>query len=99
MPRFLALESRRAERDHSSMRSLTSISSYEEARERHRWEVPTQYNIASDVCDRHPRDKLAMVHEDYTGRSQEVSWGELQDNSARFANVLTALGVSAGHRV
>jgi acetyl-CoA synthetase len=81
------------------MSSLTTISSYEEACERHRWDVPRQYNIASDVCDRHPRDKLAMIHEDHTGRLQEVSWGELQDNSARFANVLAALGVGPGDRV
>src|SRR2546429_336870 len=24
----------------------------------HRWEVPERYNIAVDVCDRHPREKL-----------------------------------------
>jgi acetyl-CoA synthetase len=96
---FLALESRRAKRDHAWMSSITTISSYEEACERHRWNVPRQYNIASDVCDRHPRDKLAMIHEDYTGHLREVSWGELQDNAARFANVLAALGVRPGDRV
>ncbi|MGI8571567.1 MAG: acyl-CoA synthetase [Solirubrobacteraceae bacterium] len=79
--------------------SSTTAASYEEACERHRWEVPPRYNIASDVCDRHPREKLAMVHEDPEGRVQEVSWGELQDDSARFANVLSALGVQAGDRV
>jgi len=52
--------------------------------------VPERYNIAVDVCDRHPRDKLAMIHEDFRGRIQEISWGELQDDSNRFANVLRA---------
>ncbi len=79
--------------------SSTTAASYEEAGERHRWEVPPRYNIASDVCDRHPREKLAMVHEDPEGRVQEVTWGQLQDDSARFANVLSALGVQAGDRV
>lgn len=52
--------------------------------------MPERYNIAVDVCDRHPRDKLAMIHEDFRGRIQEISWGELQDDSNRFANVLRA---------
>ena len=49
------------------MSSSTTIASYEEACAKHRWEVPERYNIAADVCDRHPRDKLAMVHEDFDG--------------------------------
>ncbi len=80
------------------MSSISTVS-YEEACERHRWEVPPRYNIASDVCDRHPREKLAMIHEDPAGRVQEVRWGQLQDDSARFANVLSALGVQPGDRV
>ncbi len=81
------------------MSSITTVSSYEEACERHRWEVPPRYNIASDVCDRHAREKLAMVHEDPDGRVQEVMWCQLQDDAARFANVLSALGVEPGDRV
>jgi acetyl-CoA synthetase len=82
-----------------SMTSTTAISSYEEAVAQHRWEVPERYNIAADVCDRHPRDKLAMIHEDFRGRVRRVDWGELQDLSNRFANVLAALGVEKGDRV
>ncbi len=81
------------------MSSTTTISSYEEARANHRWQVPARYNIAADVCDRHPRDKLAMIHEDFQGRARRVTWGELQDASNRFANVLTAHGVERGDRV
>jgi len=75
------------------------FSSYEEACAQHRWEVPARYNIARDVCDRHLPDKLAMVHEDFRGRVREVAWGELQEASNRFANVLRAHGVVAGDRV
>jgi AMP-binding enzyme len=64
------------------MSSTTPIASYEQARAEHRWEVPARYNIAADVCDRHPRDKLAMVHEDFAGKVRRVSWGELQDDPA-----------------
>ena len=76
-----------------------TISSYEEACAQHRWVVPDRYNIAADVCDRHPRDRLAMVHEDFAGNVRRVSWGELQDASNQFANVLVAHGVAPGDRV
>jgi acetyl-CoA synthetase len=79
--------------------STTSISSYEEAVAQHEWHVPERYNIAQDVCDKHPADKLAMVHEDFEGNVREVLWGELQEKSNRFANVLRAHGVEKGDRV
>ena len=61
--------------------------------------MPERYNIAADVCDRHPREKLAMIHEDFHGTVREVPWGELQDNANRFANVLAGHGVEPGDRV
>jgi acetyl-CoA synthetase len=81
------------------MSSSTSIASYDEAIAQHRWNVPQRYNIAADVCDRHPPDKLAMIHEDFRGNVTEVSWGELQEKSNRLANVLSTHGVSRGDRV
>jgi acetyl-CoA synthetase len=92
------LEPRLAARDDALM-STTTITSYEEARAQHRWSVPEHYNIAADVCDRHPPEKLAMIHEDFSGNVRRVSWGELQDNANRFANVLVAHGVEKGDRV
>src|SRR3712207_4309645 len=79
--------------------SVQSGKSYEEVCAAHRWEVPERYNLARDVCDKHPRDKLAMIHEDARGTVREVAWGELQDVSNRFANVLRAHGVERGDRV
>src|SRR3984885_14306455 len=78
---------------------MSSTLSYEQVCAAHRWEVPERYNIAADVCDKHPRDKLAMVHEDFRGNERSVSWGELQDLSNSFANVLVARGVERGDRV
>src|SRR5438270_5439869 len=72
---------------------------YELVRAEHRWQVPAHYNIAVDVCDRHPREKLAMIHEHFSGAVREVSWGELQDLSNRFANLLAGHGVQRGDRV
>ena len=72
---------------------------YDEAVAQHRWGVPEHYNIAQDVCDKHPRDKLAMVWADWRGNERRVDWGELQDLSNRAANVLAAHGVERGDRV
>ncbi len=72
---------------------------YEEACRQHRWQVPEQYNIAADVCDKHPRANLAMVHEHFGGEVREVTWGELQDRSNQAANILAGHGVERGDRV
>ncbi|MEA2194013.1 MAG: acetyl-CoA synthetase [Solirubrobacteraceae bacterium] len=77
------------------MRTMT----YDEACAAHSWQVPERYNIASDVCDKHPRDKLAMIHEDPDANVREVTWGELQDMSDRFALKLREAGVQQGDRV
>jgi acetyl-CoA synthetase len=74
-------------------------SRYDAVCREHRWEVPELYNIAADVCDKHPREKLAMVHEHFDGTVREVVWGELQDRSNQLANVLAGLGVQPGDRV
>ncbi len=79
--------------------SATAASSYEEARAAHTWDVPEHYNIAADVCDKHPADKLAMVFEDFRGNRREVSWGEQRALANRAANVLAARGVEKGDRV
>ena len=65
----------------------------------HRWVVPERYNIAQDVCDKHPREKLAMIWERHDGARRELAWGELQDLSAQAANVLRDHGVARGERV
>jgi acetyl-CoA synthetase len=81
------------------MATRTTPRSYEEACATHEWRVPERYNIAFDVCDKHPRDKLAMIHEDFEGNVREVDWGELQDKAARFTAVLRGHGVEKGDRV
>src|SRR5579871_4128025 len=83
----------------AGMSATTTFDSYEQACRNHRWEVPQRYNIAADVCDRHPRERLAMIHEDFRGDVREVVWGELQDTANQIANVLAAHGVVKGDRV
>src|SRR5829696_4775944 len=75
------------------------MSSYEEICKAHRWEVPERYNIAADVCDKHPRDKPAMVWESFDGARRDLSWGELQDLANQAAHTLAERGVERGDRV
>jgi acetyl-CoA synthetase len=81
------------------MAARATARTYDEVCAEHRWSVPERYNIAADVCDKHPRNKLAMVWENWRGDERSVSWGELQDLSAKFANVLREHGVERGDRV
>ena len=76
-----------------------AVESYDRAVAEHEWRVPERFNIAVEVCDGHSREKLAMIHEHFSGAVREVSWGELQDMSCQFANVLAGLGVQRGDRV
>src|SRR5918912_4426839 len=76
-----------------------SVSSYEEACSAHRWVVPARYNLAADVCDKHPRHKAAMVWESFDGSRRELVWGELQDLANQAAHTLAERGVERGDRV
>src|SRR5436853_3613883 len=75
------------------------LGSTESRRWQHSRETPEPYNIARDVCDKHERDRLAMIWEDWRGTERRVSFGELQDLSNKFANVLEAHGIERGDRV
>ena len=75
------------------------MSRYDQLCAEHEWKVPERYNIAADVCDKHARDKQAMVWERFDGARRDVSWGELQDLSNQAANVLREHGVERGERV
>src|SRR5947209_10273712 len=78
---------------------MSSTLTYEELRASHRWDVPPRYNIAADVCDKHPRDKAAMIWESFDGTTRELDWGELQDLANQAAHTLHARGIGKGDRV
>src|SRR3954462_12422192 len=76
-----------------------AASTYEQFCAEHEWRVPERYNIAADVCDKHARDKPAMIWERYDGARRELDWGELQDLSNQAAGWLAEHGVTRGDRV
>src|SRR3990167_3361193 len=73
--------------------------SYEDARRRHVWRIPADYNIAVDICDRHAdgTGRRALVG---TGEPGETySYDDLKRLSDRLASGLGALGVGRGMRI
>src|SRR4051794_30767078 len=64
------------------------LGSYEEMRAQHSWNVPERYNIALDVCDKHERDRLAVILGGLRGTRGPVSLGGVQDLSKRFPDVV-----------
>ncbi|CAA9439662.1 MAG: Acetyl-CoA synthetase [uncultured Rubrobacteraceae bacterium] len=65
------------------------------------WDLPANYNIGADVCDRHAHDKgrLALIHDLGDGTARKWTFFELKRASDRFANALRSLGVGRGDRV
>ena len=59
-------------------------------------------NIAEECVDRHAAadpDRVALRYRGRDERSTPMTYGELRERTARFANVLRALGVEPGDRV
>ena len=71
---------------------MSDLDQYQRLCREHRWQVPARYNIAADVCDKHPRDKPAMVWESFDGARRELTWGELQDMANQAAHTLADAG-------
>jgi acetyl-CoA synthetase len=72
---------------------------YEEAMRRFRWPEPKRFNIGRAVCERHPRQALALVVEAADGSVRNWTFGELLAASSRLANALVARGIRKGDRV
>jgi acetyl-CoA synthetase len=67
-----------------------------------RWQVPAQYNIGVDVCDRWAAiapERTAILDVRADGRVEEIGYGTLRADSNRLANVLAAYGIKRGDRV
>ncbi len=68
-----------------------------------KWFVGGELNVCENCVDRHVengrRDKTAIIWEGEDGVSRKLTYGQLQEEVCRFANVLEAKGVEAGDRV
>jgi acetyl-CoA synthetase len=81
---------------------LPQIKNYDELYRQFRWQIPPDYNIGVDVCDRWAAldaRRVAIVHVHPDSRHDDITFGWLKDTSNRLANVLRAQGVKRGDRV
>ena len=77
---------------------LPAASDYDALCRAFRWQVPAQYNIGVDVCDRWAKaepGRIALFHVNAHGAVEEISYGELRENSNRLANALAGHGIVA----
>ncbi|HVX99200.1 MAG TPA: acyl-CoA synthetase [Pseudorhodoplanes sp.] len=81
---------------------LPFIRDYDALCDKFRWQIPPDYNIGVDVCDkwaaREP-DRTAIIHVHPDGQAEAVTFRQLRDTSNRLANVLRGHGVARGDRV
>ncbi len=80
---------------------LPKGTSYADVYARFRWQIPAQYNIAVDACDRHATDRtrLAMLYEDEAGHVSTHTFAEFRARSNQLAQALLRLGVTRGDRI
>jgi acetyl-CoA synthetase len=66
-----------------------------------KWEIPEKMNAAFYVCDVHAEDKskVAIFHEDHTGKKGKITFWELKNITNRLANYLKGKGLNQGDRV
>jgi acetyl-CoA synthetase len=82
--------------------SLPDIRNYNELHRRFRWRIPDRYNIGTDICTRWALaepDRVAIIWKKPDGAVEPVTYGRLEADSNRLANVLAASGVRRGDRV
>lgn len=74
---------------------------YEEIYKNFKWELPTEYNIGVDICDKWAQEKhrLALIYLDEHRREQKITYWELKNKSNCLANALRAHGLERGDRV
>jgi len=73
--------------------------SYEEAMRQFRWPRPERFNIGYAVCERHPKDTLAMIVENADGSVRNWTFGQMLAGSSQLANALAGHGIGKGDRV
>lgn len=74
---------------------------YQEARDRFSWNIPDQYNLTVDICDRPAqngcKDALVIVNDKL--EITRYSFAEISRLSSQFANLLLAKGHQPGDRI
>jgi len=75
---------------------------YKKEYEKWKWDIPKNYNIGYDVCDKHTKtkkkDKIALYWENFEGKTRKFTFQEISNLSNQFGNALKKLGFKKGDR-
>jgi len=75
---------------------------YKKEYENWKWDVPKNYNIGYDVCDKHiktkKKDKIALYWENFEGKTRKFTFNDISTLSNQFGNALKKLGFKKGDR-
>jgi hypothetical protein len=79
--------------------TVRGAGSYEEACARHVWKIPSCYNIALDICDRHAGDAgcHALVWESPEGPGETYTFDDLKSGKIRRAELRARAGATGEH--
>jgi len=74
---------------------------YAEVHGNFKWNIPAQYNIADDVCERWAADpqRVALVYEDSRKAVHTYTFAAVRRYANQLANTLVDLGLQRGDRV
>ncbi len=80
---------------------MERMQTYEEIYASFRWNIPTRYNIATDVCDRHATEpgRIALLGEDSDGKVWQLTFRDVQRKANQLANLLSSIGLTKGDKV
>jgi acetyl-CoA synthetase len=81
---------------------MTDTDRYDAIHREFRWHVPARFNIGEVCCARWARDTpdaVAIRYEHEDGARLRVTYGQLQRQAERAANLLRSIGVQRGDRV
>ncbi len=76
-------------------------STYEDVWNNFKWNIPQQYNIADDVCERWAADpkRVALIYEDEKRQVHTYTFADVRRHANRLANKLRSYGLVRGDRV
>ena len=80
---------------------LTPGKTYEDVYDAFQWQIPRNYNIGVDICDKwaHQRSRLALLYEEENGRVDRYTFRDLKNLSNKLANGLRASNIGTGDRL
>jgi acetyl-CoA synthetase len=78
-----------------------TIDRYVELHRAHRWNVPSDFNVAQACCRRWASDRtrFALYWEDESGATSAWTYFDLEQRANRLSNALIAMGATRGDRI